>query len=171
MKRLWPLLPVAFLLYACSEKMDPEEVEDAEVTDVMLSGSGFLGIVAGAIAIPNFMAMQYRAKRSEVQSNMKAIKTAQEAYYAEFGRYLTVANFNPNDRPGKELRDFGSGTAFDTIGWKPDGQVRGSYKVQTLSTTDFMVYAITDVDGDSQKASFTCTKTINVTMNTPNDVY
>lgn len=129
-----------------------------------------IGILA-AIAIPNFIAMQYRSKRSEVQSNMKAIKTTQQAYDAEFSRYLTVADFTPDDAPGKVLRDFGSGTAFDTIGWKPDGQVRGSYKVQTLSTTDFMVYSITDVDGDSQKSSFTCTKTINVTMNTPNDVY
>ena len=40
-----------------------------------------IGILA-AIAIPNFVAMQYRAKRAEVPSNVDGIKTAQLAYDA-----------------------------------------------------------------------------------------
>jgi len=114
---------------------------------------------------------QLRSMRAEVQSNMKAIKTTQMAFDAEFSRYLSVHSFQPDSSPGKRPRDFSTGTAFDTLGWQPDGQVRGSYKVVTTSTTDFIVYGITDIDGDGVKSSWTCTKTINVTMNTPNDVY
>ena len=175
MKNLLCTLTIASLCFACSDTLDPEDVEDAEPSDVLLSGAagslGLFGGAAAAIAIPNFIAMQYRSKRSEVQANLKAIKTTQMAYDAEFTRYLSVRSYQPDSDPGKTLRDFPAGTAFDTLGWMPDGQVRGSYKVQTLSSTDFMVYAITDVDGDGNKSSWTCTKTINVTMNTANDVY
>ena len=45
-----------------------------------------IGILA-AIAIPNFVAMQYRAKRSEVPSNVDGIKTAELAYDAAFDTY------------------------------------------------------------------------------------
>ena len=57
------------------------------------------------------------------------------------------------------------------MGWAPDGEVRGSYKVVSTSSTDFLVTCITDVDGDGKKATFTATKTNNVKMNTKDDVY
>jgi len=129
-----------------------------------------IGILA-AIAIPNFIAMQYRSKRSELQPNIKAIKTAQLSYDASFDTYVEVNSFHPDSSPGKTQREFTSGSAFDTIGWKPDGLVRGSYKVVSTSTTDFVVTGISDIDGDSSNATYTATKTINVTMNTRNDVY
>jgi len=172
MKIRWLNLWIPVCVLACSEKLDPEDVEDAEVADVLLSGSGgAAGGILAAIAIPNFIAMQYRSKRSECQPNMKAIKTSMLAYDATFDRYVSVNHWVPDSSPGKALREWESGTPFDTLGWMPDGQVRGSYKVVTTSTTDFMVYCIMDVDGDGQRSTFTATKTINVTMNTRNDVY
>ena len=36
---------------------------------------------------------------------------------------------------------------FKTIGWRPDGDVRGSYAVSTTST-DFTATGLSDVDGD-----------------------
>ena len=45
-----------------------------------------IGILA-AIAIPNFMNYQCKAKQSEAKSNLGNIRTAQEAYYAEKDSY------------------------------------------------------------------------------------
>lgn len=45
-----------------------------------------IGILA-AIAIPNFMNYQCKAKQSEAKSNLGNIRTAQEAYYAEHDEY------------------------------------------------------------------------------------
>jgi type IV pilus assembly protein PilA len=45
-----------------------------------------IGILA-AIAIPNFMNYQCKAKQSEAKSNLGAIRTAQEVYFAEKGYY------------------------------------------------------------------------------------
>jgi type IV pilus assembly protein PilA len=45
-----------------------------------------IGILA-AIAIPNFMTYQCKAKQSEAKSILGALRTAQEAYYAEHSIY------------------------------------------------------------------------------------
>jgi len=129
-----------------------------------------IGILA-AIAIPNFVAMQYRAKRSELPSNVDGIKTAELAYDAAFDTFVQNSSFHPNSTPGKKQRNWNAGSAFDTLGWGPDGQVRGSYKIVSTSSTDFLVTGIGDVDGDTTNSSFTATKSINAVMTTGNDTY
>jgi hypothetical protein len=119
----------------------------------------------------HFGTAKFAALRDECIPNMRAIKTAQLSYDASFDTYVEVSSFHPDSAPGKTQREFTTGSAFDTIGWRPDGLVRGSYKVASTSTTDFLITCITDVDGDGAKASFTATKTLNVTLNTRNDVY
>lgn len=129
-----------------------------------------IGILA-AIAIPNFVDMQYRAKRAEVPGNVDGIKTAQIAYDAAFDTYVQVSSYKPSSTVGKTQKDWTSGTDFDTLGWGPDGKVRGAYKVTSKSSTDFLVSGICDVDGDGTNASFTATKSINTTMNTGATTY
>jgi len=129
-----------------------------------------IGILA-AIAIPNFVDMQYRAKRAEVPGNVDGIKTAQIAYDAAFDTYIQVSSYKPSSTVGKTQKDWDSGTGFDTLGWNPDGKVRGAYKVTSKSSTDFLVTGICDVDGDSSNANFTATKSINTTMNSGQNVY
>jgi type IV pilus assembly protein PilA len=129
-----------------------------------------IGILA-AIAIPNFVDMQYRAKRAEVPGNVKGIKTAQIAYDAAFDTYIEVSSFKPGSTVGKTQKAWTSGTDFDTLGWLPDGKVRGAYKVSSSSSTDFLVTGICDVDGDGTNASFTATKSINTTMTTGATTY
>ena len=129
-----------------------------------------IGILA-AIAIPNFVDMQYRAKRAEVPSNVDGIKTAELAYEASFDAFVPAA-----DTPGsvgKAQRSFSGGGAasYTTLGWGPDGDVRGSYAVATTAT-DFTVTGRCDVDGDSSEASYQSTKETNaVLLNTNNNVY
>ena len=45
-----------------------------------------IGVLA-AIAIPNFIKFQARSKQSEAKANLKAIFTAQKAYFAENDKY------------------------------------------------------------------------------------
>ena len=53
-----------------------------------------IGILA-AIAIPNFLKFQLKAKTSEGKTNLAAIRTAEESVYAEFGSYVS-ANVSPS---------------------------------------------------------------------------
>ena len=48
-----------------------------------------IGILA-AIAIPNFLRFQLKAKSSEGKTNLAAIRTAEESYYSEFGTYVSA---------------------------------------------------------------------------------
>ena len=129
-----------------------------------------IGILA-AIAIPNFVAMQYRAKRAEVPSNVDGIKTAQLAYDAAFDQFIQQTTFWPSSSVGKAQVVWTAGSSFDTLGWGPDGSVRGAYKVISTSSTDFRVSGKSDVDGDRVETLFTSTKSINAVMVTLNDTY
>ena len=129
-----------------------------------------IGILA-AIAIPNFVDMQYRAKRAEVPGNVDGIKTAQIAYDAAFDKYIEVSSWAPSDDLTKTQRSWETGTDFDTLGWGPDGKVRGRYKVTSKSSTDFLVTGDCDVDNDDSNATFTATKSINTKMNTGASIY
>jgi type IV pilus assembly protein PilA len=128
-----------------------------------------IGILA-AIAIPNFVDMQYRAKRAEIPSNVDGIKTAELAYEASFDQFVEQSASHPDSSPNKQQRAWTSGSAFDTLGWGPDGNVRGSYTVIT-DTTDFSVNGLCDVDGDASMADYSATKTLNATMRSPNNNY
>ncbi|ATB49921.1 type IV pilin protein PilA [Corallococcus macrosporus] len=50
-----------------------------------------IGILA-AIAIPNFIKFQARSKQSEAKTNLKALYTAQKAFFSEKDRYSNFAN-------------------------------------------------------------------------------
>ena len=133
-----------------------------------------IGILA-AIAIPNFVAMQYRAKRAEVQPNVTGIKTAELAYDASNDAFVEQTSFVPRDlgldAGDKAPATWDATTAFATLNWAPDGDVRGAYKVQSSSSTDFLVTGDINVDGDGTAADFTASKETNAKMNTNNDTY
>lgn len=68
-----------------------------------------IGILA-AIAIPNFIKFQARAKTSEAKTNMKAVYTAQRAYFQEKDTYSSLVEkigFTPerNNRYTYDLAD------------------------------------------------------------------
>src|SRR5262249_5569552 len=69
-----------------------------------------IGILA-AIAIPNFLRFQLRAKSSEGKTNLAAIRTAEEGYFAEFSVYVVAAATPAAGVPGtqKHLWDVPNG--------------------------------------------------------------
>ena len=54
----------------------------------MMTQVAVIGVLA-AIAIPNFLKFQSRAKQAEAKTYLRSLFSAQKAYYAENGRYCT----------------------------------------------------------------------------------
>ncbi len=80
----------------------------------------FIGGILAAIAIPNFLKFQTKAKQSEAKSNLGAIYTAQVVYYAEYNTYA-----------GKGILDEQQFNCFELIEWQPAGQNRYRYICDT----------------------------------------
>ena len=77
-----------------------------------------IGILA-AIAIPNFLNYQCKAKQSEAKSNLGTIRSMQEAYFAEYDTYQGIA----------------------PIGFATKGTPRYTYSVTTFDSTGFTAQA------------------------------
>ena len=110
-----------------------------------------LGILA-AIAIPNFLMFQLRSKTGEAKINLAGVRTAQEGYFAEFGRYAAAAPQplgppTPRKAPWPAL---GGAPGFDELGWAPEGEVYFRYAIVTNGAvgTEWAASAIGDLDGD-----------------------
>ena len=124
-----------------------------------------IGILA-AIAIPNFMTMQLKAKRAELPSNVDGIKTAELSYDAAFDGFIN-ADVNPTGSLNKQQQSFdysGSIEGWTQLGWQPDGKVRGQYSVEIIGSTDFTVTGVSDVDDDNSTATYTSSKLTNATL-------
>lgn len=118
-----------------------------------------VGILA-AVAIPAFLRYQLRAKTTEVMTNLAAIAKAEEAYFAEFGTYVSVGSPVPAAIPGKTRLAFSSGSNFETLGWAPEGLVFFQYKVGadnaggTGGLLRYTAEAAADLDEDAAPSFF-----------------
>ena len=111
-----------------------------------------IGILA-AIAIPNFLRFQLKAKTSEGKTNIAAIRTAEQSYYSEFGVFVS-APASPNTAPDSMKHGFtnpaGAGAGFDQLGWSPEGTVFFNYSVG-IDTAGYTVSAEADIDANTTK--------------------
>ena len=110
-----------------------------------------IGILA-AIAIPNFLRFQLKSKSSEGKVNIAAIRTAEESFLAEFGRYVS-APVHPAVVPGAAKGVWTSPAvtppaAYDELGWAPEGQVFFQYAVAS-SGSMLSISAAADIDADA----------------------
>ncbi|HIG72839.1 MAG TPA: prepilin-type N-terminal cleavage/methylation domain-containing protein [Myxococcales bacterium] len=112
-----------------------------------------IGILA-AIAIPNFVRFQLKAKTSEGKVNLAAIRTAEEAYFSEFGSYVAAA-VTPTTIGGTTKRAFTEvvGGGFGIIGWAPEGQVFFNYEV-VVNGAAYVASAGADIDGNGTDQSW-----------------
>jgi len=125
-----------------------------------------IGILA-AIAIPNFLKFQAKAKQSEAKNNLSAIFTSETSYFGEKNTY---------------------GTTFPEISWTPEGTTRFYYFLasgQTTGTsqataptmptgvavsgTGFTAGAAGNIDNDSVEDAWTINDKKNL-YNASNDV-
>jgi type IV pilus assembly protein PilA len=116
-----------------------------------------IGILA-AIAIPNFLRFQLKAKSSEGKTNLAAIRTSEASYYSEFGIYVSATasptNNGQNVKIGFSNAD-GMGDGFDQLGWSPEGQVFFNYGVATDAIgSSYTASAGADIDADATPQSW-----------------
>ena len=116
-----------------------------------------IGILA-AIAIPNFLRFQLKAKSSEGKTNLAAIRTAEESYFAEYGVYVS-SEVSPPDIANNQKTLFSHAVdeaGFDRVGWEPEGMVYFNYSV-AMSGNHFTAAAVANIDneGDSQAWGYT----------------
>jgi type IV pilus assembly protein PilA len=108
-----------------------------------------IGILA-AIAIPNFLRFQLKAKSSEGKTNLAAIRTAEESFFAEFNRYVS-ADASPAAIGDNVKVDFLAtgpvGAGFGVLGWSPEGQVYFNYAVEVPAAgNEFTATAAANID-------------------------
>ena len=118
-----------------------------------------IGILA-AIAIPNFVSMQYKSKRAEIPQNLKAIKIAEIAYENEFDVYVKCSAYPASPTKTTQIWTKSASGGFRTIDFTPSGEVRGSYMVSTAQF-NFTATGVSDVDGDGVSATYITTKSSN----------
>lgn len=117
-----------------------------------------IGILA-VIAIPNFINMQHRSKKAELPPNVEGIRTAEMAFEAAHDILIEERTFIPSASVGKAQQPWPADSGgFQTIGWSPRGAVRGAYKFEITTGTNFVVTGICDVDADSTLATYTASR-------------
>lgn len=110
-----------------------------------------IGILA-AMAIPTFNKLQLKAKTGEVKLNLSAIRTAENLYHTEHGRFIDAAVTPAAWTPRSVTSPFTGGgiVAFDALGFMPEGQVYFQYAVRVSSSFPYAYTAdaLADIDGD-----------------------
>jgi type IV pilus assembly protein PilA len=108
-----------------------------------------IGILA-AIAIPNFLRFQLKAKTAEGKTELAAIRTSEKSYYSEYGRYVSSTGPGPAVAAiGSAKTAFVTTTGFTTLGWAPEGQVYFSYGVGSDALgTGFLATAMADINAN-----------------------
>ena len=103
-----------------------------------------IGILA-AIAIPNFMRYQARAKQSEAKANLVAIHTGEIAYFAENNSYVDDFNaigFGVTGSSQRYYYELGN----TSLGTLPPGCTAST--LDNVSASGFIAVAIGNIDGD-----------------------
>jgi type IV pilus assembly protein PilA len=105
-----------------------------------------IGILA-AIAIPNFLRFQLKAKSSEGKTNLAAIRTAEESYFAEYGVYVSSdpSPVNIGNNAKVTFVHAIAGKGFDQLGWSPEGQVFFNYSAAE-SGNNYTAAAVANID-------------------------
>ena len=98
-----------------------------------------IGILA-AIAIPDFLKFQAKARQSEAKTNLASIATAEISYFAEKNEW---------------------GPDFFVIGWSPTGQTRYRYNLATPGVSGTSMLGEDDTAGHQPGCNNAVTACIN----------
>ena len=106
-------------------------IDRARFTVVEMMIAVAIVMILASLAVPGVQLMAMKAKRAEVPVNVDGIHTNAVAYEAAYGLYANGFVFVPTPVPGKAPVPWPSGTYFDGLEWRPDGDVRGQYATGT----------------------------------------
>ena len=137
-----------------------------------------IGVLA-AVAIPDFLRFQMRAKASECKSNLKAIAVAEESFRADHDTYVIATTLPTSVPSGRKARwpitscgdPAWSSHGFCQIGWAPEGETYYQYEVVAAPSPTagpgvldvFTADAASDIDGDGATSRFGYVKGANPT--------
>ena len=138
------------------------------LSGVVLLFSG--GCYVAVIAVTNFISMGFRAKRAELPHIIQQIRSAQIAYEAKHNSYVTCPPYPATPTKTTQQWEASQAIGFSKLGWKPDGDIRGVYGV-TVTSSDFNVLGISDLDGDGVFATYMATKSEEPRLLTPSHIY
>lgn len=128
-----------------------------------------IGILA-AIAIPNFLAYQARAKQSEAKSNLAAIHTGETAYFAENNEYIDnfgAIGFSVTGQTQRYSYELGADDLEPADPISP--AACNTTGEDAVTATAFTAGATGNIDGDDDCDVWTIDDGKNLT-NTSNDV-
>jgi type IV pilus assembly protein PilA len=127
-----------------------------------------IGILA-AIAIPNFLKFQAKSKQSEAKTNLKAIFTAETAYFGENNKYGDFPTVNWEPIGSKQLYQYLIGTAatLEVIGPTPIGTAVTWARTPAWTTNGFTAGAQGNIDADPVIDAWTITP-LNDVQTEPN---
>jgi type IV pilus assembly protein PilA len=112
-----------------------------------------IGILA-AIAIPNFIGMQKRAKTSEAKSCLGEIRTLEEAYRAEVDTYIGVPPM-AQIPAGLHTDNDADADNMAEIGFHPKGLTRYAYTFTAADSSNFTAQASGNIDADAGMDTWT----------------
>ena len=98
--------------------------------------------------------------------NVEAIRTAELAHFFAFGAFQSADIWpRPVTALTPEPVDWSPGSDFESLGWAPDGRVRGSFQVTIAEDgRDLTIHGWQDLDGDGIPAHWTATRLVGVTQ-------
>ena len=99
-----------------------------------------IGILA-ALVITTFTGVQQKARDTERQTDVKAVHGQVEAYYAQNGKYPTLANLNSSAWVTANLKGLDAEATKDPKG--------AGYTFAASATANQYAYAVTAADGTS----------------------
>lgn len=109
-----------------------------------------IGILA-ALVITTFTGIQQRARNTERETDIKAIHGQVEAYYAQNGRYPTLANINDSGWRNTDMKGLDAEALKDPRG--------ASQTLVATAAQDSYAYDVTPAgcDNDTSTATADCT--------------
>ncbi len=111
-----------------------------------------------ATAIANFSRVQLRSRAGEARTQLAAIRTAEEGYFAEHGSYAPsgLEHPPPPETNQKRLWVPTASGGFDTLGFVPEGEVYFTYFVAATTAPGeaFSAGARGDLDADGTQSFF-----------------
>ena len=124
---------------------------------------GIIGFLAAA-AIPTFQRYQLRARATASMTHLQAIAVVEDAYYSEFGTYVSVSTPVPATLPAAQRIPWPAGTSFELLGFAPEGAVQFQYAVAADSgggsgaLLRFTAEATSDLDSNGEQSFFAYVK-------------
>ena len=116
-----------------------------------------IGLLA-SLAIPEYLNMQLRARRSELTVNLKGMATSQQAYHKLYEDYVACA-VSPQSSLDRRQHEFEADRAgWADLGWNPDGLVYCHYSAELISVGVLGNWvrnkALCDLDNDNASAQW-----------------